>query len=144
MDPIDKLLAQLKAEYADPTAATPPQPPTPPLPTPPPPAPPSNPPTIRKSVSSFDPIDNLLSEVKAGYAAQEAAEELVRQQLQAEQRRQAQLLEQRRAAIAQQAKDWLAKLDPLSTEGLWFEQFSHKYSSKLEAAIDYLLASETP
>lgn len=144
MDPIDKLLAQLKAEYADPTAATPPQPPAP-LQSAPPQSTPPSPPTIRKSVGSFDPIDNLLSEVKAGYAAQEAAEELARQQqLQAEQRRQAQLLEQRRAAIAQQAKDWLAKLDPLSTEGLWFEQFSGKYASKLEAAIDYLLAAETP
>lgn len=141
MDSIDKLLAQLKAEYTEPAAAPPPQPPAPAAPI----APPPTSPPLRKSTAAFDPIDNLLSEVKAGYAEQDVAAELARQeQLQAEQRRQAQLLEQRRAAIAPQAKAWLSKLDPLSTEGLWFEQFSHNYPSKLEAAIDYLLAAETP
>jgi hypothetical protein len=35
-------------------------------------------------------------------------------------------------------KAWLEKLDPLSSEGLWFEKFAEKYSSQLEAALDYL------
>jgi hypothetical protein len=39
--------------------------------------------------------------------------------------------------LKRQSKAWLEKLNPLSTEGLWFENFAGKYSSKLEVALDY-------
>lgn len=42
--------------------------------------------------------------------------------------------------LTRQAEIWLKKLDPNSEEGFWFEQFALSYSSKLEAAIDYLKA----
>ncbi|MGH7998819.1 MAG: salt stress protein, Slr1339 family, partial [Brasilonema sp.] len=45
-------------------------------------------------------------------------------------------------ALKKQAKDWLAQLDPLSLEGLWFEKFAEGYPSKLEAAIEYVQNSE--
>ena len=137
MDPIDQLLAQMQAQYGD--AATSAAPPPASV------IPHATAKAATAKIGADDPIDSLLSEVKAGYEAQDAAEQLARQeQLEIEQRRQAQLQQQRRAAIAQQAQTWLAALDPLSTEGLWFEQFAHKYPSKLEAAIEYLLVSETP
>lgn len=40
--------------------------------------------------------------------------------------------------ITKQATAWLKKLDPLSGEGLWFEEFAKNYPSKLEAAIALL------
>jgi hypothetical protein len=45
-------------------------------------------------------------------------------------------------ALKNQAEDWLKKLDPFSAEGLWFERFAEGYSSKLEAAIEYLQTNE--
>jgi hypothetical protein len=87
------------------------------------------------------PEQSLLEQVKSEFAEQAKAEQLERQQqLQAEQLRQAQQLEQQRQAIAQTAKDWLKQLDPLSEEGLWFEEFAYAYPTKLAAAIDYLIA----
>ena len=44
--------------------------------------------------------------------------------------------------LTRKAEAWLKKLDPNSEEGFWFEQFALSYSSKLEAAIDYLKALE--
>lgn len=46
----------------------------------------------------------------------------------------------RKKALARKAQAWLAKLDPHSDEGIWFEEFSYSYPSRLEAAIDYLEA----
>jgi hypothetical protein len=40
----------------------------------------------------------------------------------------------------QKAQKWLDNLEPYSEEGLWFEDFARSYSSRLEAAIDYLQA----
>ncbi|PZO43462.1 MAG: hypothetical protein DCF19_05860 [Pseudanabaena frigida] len=40
--------------------------------------------------------------------------------------------------IAQKATEWLKHLDPLCSEGLWFEEFAKNYSSRLEAAIALL------
>jgi len=37
--------------------------------------------------------------------------------------------------FTQEANEWLKKLDPLSGEGLWFEEFAKNYPSRLEAAI---------
>ncbi|HEY9747058.1 MAG TPA: hypothetical protein V6C63_00050 [Allocoleopsis sp.] len=132
MDSIEQLLAQVKAKYSE--ATPPPVPPTSaPLP-----APPPDP--LR---SPQDSIDSLLAEVKGQYEVQDAAvQEAQRQQLEAEHQRQAQLQQVRREALSRTAQDWLKNLDPLSTEGLWFNQFAEQYSSKLEAAIDYLAALE--
>ncbi len=126
MDAIDKLLNELKSEYKQPqTKSIVPQ------------APQTKP--LISSVPSGDAIDRLLTEVKADFAQQDLAEELQKQQqLEQERIKQAQLKAQQLAALRKQAQDWLGKLDPLSPEGLWFERFAEKYSSKIEAAVDYL------
>jgi hypothetical protein len=129
MDSIDKLLAELQAEYTE--SATPQQ---------------SPPPTkrfIQPSSKSTSLIDNLLAEVKADFVEKETAEELRRQQeLEQERIKQEKLKAQQLEGLKNQAKDWLKKLDPLSAEGLWFERFAESYSSKLEAAIEYLQTNE--
>lgn len=146
MDSIDKLLAQIKAEYQESDLQEQPQPPS-------------------KQDSSLDsllneieaephpvkqqqiplaqkneaPLNSLLSDIKADYEAQARAEESRRQeQLKAEERRKQQLKQQELEGLKRRAIAWLKKLDPLSTEGLWFENFAENYSSKLEAAIVYL------
>jgi len=84
--------------------------------------------------SATSPEQSLLDQVRSEFEEEIRAKEVQRQQqLHAEQLRQ-------REAIAQQAKEWLKQLDPLSEEGLWFEEFAYAYPSKLEAAIDYLTA----
>ncbi|MEH2056660.1 MAG: hypothetical protein V7K97_10995 [Nostoc sp.] len=131
MDSIDKLLAQLQTEYkevqpeqqqsksATPKSFIPPPP---------------------KSASF---IDNLLAEVQADFAKEDAVIELKKQQeLEQERIRQEQLKAKQLEALKVQAKEWLAKVDPLSSEGLWFERFAESYSSKLEAAIEYLRSNE--
>jgi len=40
-----------------------------------------------------------------------------------------------RQMYEQKAREWLKMIDPLSGEGLWFEEFAKNYPSKLEAAI---------
>jgi len=40
-----------------------------------------------------------------------------------------------RQIYEQKAREWLKMIDPLSGEGLWFEEFAKNYPSKLEAAI---------
>ncbi|MBE9034027.1 salt stress protein, Slr1339 family [aff. Roholtiella sp. LEGE 12411] len=130
MDSIDDLLAQLKAEYEE---IQPKQQ-----------QPKSNSAKsfksfIQPSTKSPSLVDNILAEIKADFAVQEAAEELKRQQeLEQEQIRQEQLKAKQIETLRAQAKEWLAKLDPFSSEGLWFERFAERYSSKLEAAIEYL------
>ncbi|MFN6567774.1 hypothetical protein A6770_10050 [Nostoc minutum NIES-26] len=131
MDTIDKLLAQIKAEYDE--AKSEKQQPKinvvkPFVPPPP------------KSVSL---VDNLLAEVQADFAAQDKAEELRRQQeLEQERIRQEKIKATKLETLKNQAKEWLDKLDPFSPEGLWFERFSESYPSKLEAAIEYLQSNE--
>lgn len=102
-------------------------------------------------------LDHLLSDMQSLYQAQDQAEEQRRQQqlqeeqrqqalqalkqqqqLQEEQRRQAVLQRQRQAAVIKQAEAWLKTLDPRGGEGAWFEEFAVKYSSRVEAAIEYL------
>jgi hypothetical protein len=148
MNNIDKLLAELQAEYTEkkteakqpnphatkPVISSTPQPvPLPPL----------NLTPVQSSLSSASKsdslLDNLLDVVKSDFAAFDAAEELKKQQeLEQEKIRQAKLKEQQLEAVKKQAKDWLNQLDPLSQEGLWFEGFAQSYPSKLEAAIEYL------
>ncbi|GAX41710.1 hypothetical protein NIES4075_27070 [Tolypothrix sp. NIES-4075] len=129
MDSIDKLLAELKAEYTEP--ATPQKPP------------PQTKTFIQPPSKSTSLIDNLLAEVKADFVEKDAVEELIRQQeLEQERIKQEQLKAQQLEGLKNQAKDWLEKLDPFSAEGLWFERFAEGYSSKLEAAIEYLQTNE--
>ncbi|QKQ75084.1 hypothetical protein [Nostoc sp. TCL240-02] len=131
MDSIDKLLAELKTEYKEvqsqqqqsksATAK-------------------SFIPSLPKSASF---MDNILAEVKASFAEEDAAIELKKQQeLEQERIRQEQLKAKQLEALKIQAKEWLAKVDPLSSEGLWFERFAESYTSKLEAAVEYLRSNE--
>ncbi|HEY9780454.1 MAG TPA: hypothetical protein V6D09_09995 [Leptolyngbyaceae cyanobacterium] len=156
MDSIDKLLAQIKAEYKESDRQEQPkkqQIPVQPIEQPPP-----------QTESSLDSLLNeleakqgqikqqtskapkneasfnsLLSDIKADYEGRDRAEEQVRQeQLKAEELRKQKLKQQELEVLQQQATTWLKKLEPLSTEGSWFEKFAENYSSKLEAAIVYL------
>ena len=144
MESIDDLLAQVKAEYQEQDQGK--QPKKPPLfqeeefKSPPPvPATYRSQPSPQNWVSPAE--QSLLAQVKAELEEKERAEELKRQQqlkeeqLKAEQRRQKQ-----REALTQEATEWLKNLTPRTEEGLWFEEFAYSYSSKLEAAIDYLQA----
>ena len=131
MDAIDKLLSQIKADDREPAKIA-----KPPL------APSSNldnlltdfdKPTTSKSLKNDSPvIDDILSQVKASYKQQDQEQsQLKQQQIQAEQLKQIEMLKL-------SAKAWLKQLDPLSTEGLWFERFAEGYPTKLAAAINYL------
>ncbi len=147
MDSIDKLLSQIKADYQTPAK-------TPQLPKQQPTIAPlkpksdidnllkevkanlSNLSTKSKSLENNPPvIGSILSQVKANYDKQDQAQaQLKQQQLQAEKLKQIETLKIR-------AKSWLKQLDPLSTEGLWFERFAEGYQTKVEAAINYLQES---
>ena len=141
MESIDRLLADIKAEYEEKDKpAEVKNPPAlkaekPEKPTYLPPAPPKT--------KNLYPLSeySLIGELKAEYEERDKAEEMKRQQqLQEEQRRQQQLLEQQRHKLTLAAQEWLKELEPLSDEGLWFEELAGKYPSRLEAAIDYLQA----
>ncbi|KYC40431.1 hypothetical protein WA1_26860 [Scytonema hofmannii PCC 7110] len=125
MDSIEKLLAELKANYEQPKPEQSQQ-------------------VITKSISvplskSASPIDNLLEQVKTEFEQKDLALELQRQeQLEQERIRLLEIEAKKIEALKKQAQDWLDKLDPYSPEGLWFERFAETYPSKLEAAIDYL------
>jgi len=96
--------------------------------------------------------ESLLAQLKAEFEEKDQAEEVKRQQqiLEVARRKEQQLREEqfrvqqrekrRREALTQKATEWIKKLNPHSEEGLWFEEFSYSYPSKLEAAIDYLQA----
>lgn len=102
---------------------------------------------ISSSQSSRSPAEeSMLSELKAEFEEKEREAERIRQQQRQEEQLQAKQREQRkREALKQQAQEWLNQLKPHSDEGLWFEEFSYSYPSKLEAAMDYLQAlRETP
>jgi hypothetical protein len=95
--------------------------------------------TASGSPASDASTDKLLAEIKTLYTEQDRAEDLKRQQhLQAEQQRQANLKRQKQAAIVRQAEAWLKQLNHQSSEAAWFEEFAAKYTSRVEAAIDYL------
>jgi hypothetical protein len=87
------------------------------------------------------PQDSCLEEVRSQYEQQDQAEgERLEQETREKQRRLRQLKAQRRAELAEKALDWLKQLNPKSSEGRWFEEFACGYSSRVEAAIDYLEA----
>nr|WP_174783729.1 hypothetical protein [Dolichospermum sp. UHCC 0259] len=84
-------------------------------------------------------VNNLLADVQADILAKDAAIALQKQEeLTQEKIRQEKLQVKQKEALQKSAKQWLAKLDPLSSEGIWFEKFAEGYPSKLVAAIDYL------
>jgi hypothetical protein len=76
------------------------------------------------------------------------AQAAIAQADQAQQQEQARLYKQRQAVLEQQrrrdlqlhAQAWLQKLDRKSAEGRWFEDFACHYESQIEAAIEYFLA----
>ena len=71
------------------------------------------------------------------------AEEKRRQQELIELQQREELRDRRRQeTLREEAKTWLAKLDPRSEEGKWFQEFSYSYENKLQAAIDYLEAMQ--
>ncbi|BAZ23028.1 hypothetical protein NIES4073_39160 [Kalymmatonema gypsitolerans NIES-4073] len=130
MDSIDKLLAELKAEYQE---QKPQQQQPKPIS--------AKPMSMQRKSESL--IDSLLAEVKADFEQKDLAEKLQIQQEQEQERiRQEQLKAKKLEELKKQANLWLAKLDPLSSEGLWFERFAEGYPSKLEAAIEYLQTNE--
>lgn len=98
------------------------------------------------------PSDPLLSAIRSDYAERDRQAEQQRQaqlrqeqaqQQRAEQERQQRLedlRQQRRAELIREAEQWLRTLKPKSKEGQWFAEFSCRYDSPLEAAIDYLEA----
>jgi hypothetical protein len=155
MESIDDLLAQVKAEYQEQEQNPPPKKPslftaeefTSPASTPPNYQPQT---TTQNWVSTVE--DSLLAQVKAEFAEQQRAEELKKeqqlqevqlrkeQQQREEQLRAKQREQRQREALTQEATAWLKNLNFRSEEGLWFEEFSYSYPSKLEAAIDYLQA----
>jgi hypothetical protein len=127
MDSIDKLLAELKSEYEQPLKPQQQSEPSP------------NKPEV-KSKSSI--LDNILADVKSDFEECNRVLELQKQQeLEHERIRQEQLQAKQLETLNKYAQDWLDKLDPLSTEGMWFERFAEGYLSKLEAAIEYLQSS---
>jgi hypothetical protein len=140
MESIDDLLAQIKSEYQekDNSGLQKKQPPAkieksiePKLPNL----------SPRKSFSPTSPEDALLSQIQAEFLEQDKAEELKKQQqIKEEKVKQEKIKQQQRQGLTKEAEAWLKKLNPRSAEGLWFEEFAYSYSSKLEAAIDYLQA----
>ncbi len=99
----------------------------------------SSPPSSLFTSSKGDVIDNILAEVKQDIEEKQVLEEQQKQQeLEEERIRQEKIKAKQLEAIKVQAKEWLEKLEPLSTEGMWFETFAKSYPSKLEAAIEYL------
>ncbi|MGB3636942.1 MAG: hypothetical protein WBA39_05030 [Rivularia sp. (in: cyanobacteria)] len=95
--------------------------------------------SIFASSSKGDVIDNILADVKQDIEEKQLLEEQQKQQeLEEERIRQEKLKANQLEALKAQAQQWLQKLEPLSTEGMWFETFAQSYPSKLEAAIEYL------
>lgn len=75
---------------------------------------------------------------------QEKQTEQITNQNQEEIRYTEQKKQQQQKLLIRQAQKWLENLDPYSDEGLWFEEFSSSYSSRLDAAIDYLAVLNSP
>jgi hypothetical protein len=103
-------------------------------------------------------FDSDLAQIKAEYEAQDQVQEVAKQeQLKAEyeaQNKAQELAKQEQPPAAKvvqkqsqvqthrekvrQAQVWLKNLSKNSDERFWFDQFAFKYSSRIDAAIDYL------
>jgi hypothetical protein len=102
--------------------------------------------SVRERLQSTLPSPKLVSvpEIQE-YQQEQVVLELAAQ---AKQQQQALLYQQQRAVLEQQrrqdlqseAQTWLQKLDRQSVEGRWFDDFACHYESRLEAAIEYLVA----
>ncbi|HSF76217.1 MAG TPA: hypothetical protein VLA84_20640 [Microcoleus sp.] len=163
MESIDRLLGELKAEYqasqkkAELKSQTPveAQAPVPQA------AVPSNQTFKTSDINLYaSPLDKDLAQIKAEYEGQNQTQAVASQQpLKAEHEGQNQAQEvasleqppaekvagpqldvQTHRQKVRQAQVWLKKLDKNSDEGYWFDQFAFKYSSRIDAAIDYLQA----
>jgi len=164
MESIDRLLAELKAEYqasqkqADDLKSQPLGPAQAPLK---PAAVASNPTFKTLDIDLYaGGLDKDLAQIKAEYEAQNKAQEVASlEPLKAEYKAQNKVQEvaslepqpAEKVAASQldvethrqkvrQAQVWLKKLDKNSDERYWFDQFAFKYSSRIDAAIDYLQA----
>ena len=145
MESINRLLAELKAEYqasqkqADELKSQPLVKPQPPLKQA---AVPSNPTFKTSDINLYaGAFDKDLAQIKAEYEAQNKAQEVASLEPQpAEKVAGPQLDVQTHRQKVRQAQVWLKKLDKNSDEGYWFDQFAFKYSSRIDAAIDYLQA----
>ena len=97
---------------------------------------------ISPDFDQSDPMDRLLSDVKADFEQQDLERDLRIQRELEQQRLEREKFQAKQQELYQQrAQEWLSKLDALSYEGLWFEKFAQGYSSKLAAAIEYLQAN---
>jgi hypothetical protein len=145
MESIDRLLAELKAEYqaSQKKAELKSQPAVQEAQAP-------LPPAVLRSNEAFKRADlNLhavgadkdLAEIKAECEAQNKTQEAVSlEQQPAAKVAESQLDVQTHRQKVRQAQVWLKKLDKDSDERYWFDQFAFKYSSRIDAAIDYLQA----
>lgn len=89
-----------------------------------------------------DPMDRLLSDVKTDFEQQDLERDVqIQQELEQQRLKQEELQAKQQELLQKRAQEWLSKLDALSYEGLWFEKFAQGYSSKLAAAIEYLQAN---
>lgn len=86
-----------------------------------------------QSTEAADSLEDLLEDLAELDAETERA---AAQQQEAE--RQAVQERQRQATRIRQAERWLEQLDQNTDEAAWFEAFAANYSSRVEAAIDYL------
>jgi hypothetical protein len=160
MDPLDKLLAELKAENAKDSPSMPAAPPSE--------AKPGasiadllnaiDAPTVRSEPTtelqvtpapaslSLPEIPNSKSSLPGSDRPQPPetqesdSEESDAKQERAKQKRLEHLRQQRRSELREPARKWLSQLKPKSDEGVWFEEFACNYESRLEAAIEYLEA----
>ncbi|MEG5032733.1 salt stress protein, Slr1339 family [Microcoleus sp. AT3-D2] len=161
MESIERLLGELKAEYqasqknAELKSQTPvqAQAPVPQA------AVPSNQTFKTSDINLYaGSLDQDLAQIKAEYEAQNKAQAVASQQplkaeheapnkaqevaalelLPAEKVAGLQLDVQTHRQKVRQAQVWLKKLDKNSDEGYWFDQFAFKYSSRIDAAIEYL------
>jgi ribosomal protein L18 len=167
MESLDRLLAELKAEYQESKKKSAELKSQPAMPTEPPSPAASVPstPTIKTVNQTLDSsvVDTDLAQIKAEYEAKDRAQAVAKQsQLKAEYEKpntenQSQAIAKQSQPLAEkvvekqshvqthrekvrQAQVWLKNLDKNSDERFWFDQFAFKYSSRIDAAIDYLQA----
>ena len=145
MESIDRLLAELKAEYqaSQKNAELKSQPAVQESQAP-------LPPAVLRSNEGFKisdlnsyagAMDKDLAQIKAEYEAQNKTQEAVSlEQQPAAKVAGPQLDVQTHRQKVRQAQVWLKKLDKDSDERYWFDQFAFKYASRIDAAIDYLQA----
>lgn len=82
--------------------------------------------------------DDLLDNMRDRYIQHRAIERQKREAAEREEK----IRLQQREALKPRAREWLARLDPYSDEGFWFDSFAQGYGDRLEAALDYLQALE--